>query len=123
MRRTITLSEYLDEARAQGFESNLYVLHVCPACKTEQSAKDLIDAGAGANFDEVEKYLGFSCVGRFTKDKGCDWTLGGLFQIHELVVVDAAGVEYPRFELADVKQGKSSKDQMELRQLNKETDQ
>ena len=60
--------------------------------------------------DEVEKYLGFSCFGRWTHQKpppkekgtqhGCNWTLGGLFQCHDLEVVTPDGKKHPRFELA-----------------------
>jgi len=51
-------------------------------------------------FEEIEKYLAFSCVGRFDPDKGCDWTMGGLFQLHELEVVTEDGKHNPRFEVA-----------------------
>ena len=69
----------------------------CPMCKTLQSAKDLINAEVGANLDEVEKYLAFSCVGRWDKNKGCNWTLGGLLQIHELEILTKDGKKHPRF--------------------------
>lgn len=107
--KTQTLEEYHAGLKAQGVP----IVHCamrCPMCGTIQSAQDLIDVGAGKNFDEVEKYLGFSCVGRWThqnpppKEKGaqhgCNWTLGGLFQCHELVVVTPDGKNHPRFELA-----------------------
>jgi hypothetical protein len=29
--------------------------------------------------------------------RGCDWTLGGLFTIHELIVVDEDGKDNPLF--------------------------
>ena len=75
---------------------------------TVQSGQDLIDAGAGEDFEEVQKYLAFSCVGRWTgagsalrketeEGKGCDWTLGGLFQLHDFVVIDEDGKEHPHF--------------------------
>ncbi len=78
-------------------------------CKCLQTAQDLIDAGAGKDLDEVERYLGFSCVGRFTgaasprsKPDGrpCNWTLGGLFSVHRFEVVTPDGKAHPRFELA-----------------------
>jgi hypothetical protein len=81
----------------------------CPMCDTIQSATDLIAAGAGKNFDEIEKYLGFSCVGRWTHEKpppakkgtqqGCNWTLGGLFRTHKLTVTTPDGKAHARFEL------------------------
>lgn len=57
---------------------------ICPSCKTVQTPQDLIDAGAGKDIEEVNGFIGFSCVGRWNKDKGCNWTLGGLFKCHEL---------------------------------------
>lgn len=59
-------------------------LFVCPQCETPQSMLDLVEVGVSR--DKVTDYIGFSCIGRFTKDKGCDWTLGGLFHIHKLEV-------------------------------------
>lgn len=53
--------------------------------------------------------LGFSCVGRFTQagpprrkpdGRPCNWTLGGLFKLHTLEVVDEEGQAHPLFELA-----------------------
>lgn len=95
--RKMTLAEFHAAIKAQGHDRVEDVTFKCPRCGTLQSGQDLIDAGAGRDFDEVEKYVGFSCVGRFDPSKGCDWTLGGLFQLHELVVITEDGVEHPRF--------------------------
>jgi hypothetical protein len=90
---------------------------ICPRCGTVQSARDLIAAGAGADFDAVSKYLGFSCVGRFTgagsprktpDGKPCNWTLGGLFALHKLEVVTPDGKRHPRFELASPEQAQTN---------------
>lgn len=91
------LDEFHAAIKSQNKERIEDVTFRCPRCGTLQSAQDLIGAGAGKNIDEVEKYLAYSCVGRFDPAKGCDWTLGGLFQIHELVVVLPDGSEHPRF--------------------------
>jgi hypothetical protein len=108
--RRLTISEFHAEIRAQGVSSREHVAFRCVMCGTIQSGRDFIRAGAGASFAEVERFLGFSCIGRFTDagpplrpakaNAGCDWTLGGLFRIHRLVVIDERGVEHPRFELA-----------------------
>lgn len=71
----------------------------CPKCGEPQSAEDLV--AAGVDQADIEKYLGFSCVGRFTENKGCNWTLGGLFQIHELEIETDDGEKHPRFDLAE----------------------
>lgn len=107
--RTMTLAQFHEACGAQGV-SREHLAFKCPICSTVQSATDLIAAGAGTTFDEVEKYLGYSCVGRFTKagpwqkdeppGRGCDWTLGGLFQLHRLEVVTPEGKACPVFELA-----------------------
>jgi len=93
---TMTLEEFKQAIRAQGVPI-IDVNFECPKCKTLQSANDLIKAGAGKDFDEVEKYLAFSCVGRWDKTKGCNWTLGGLFKIHDLEVITPDGEKHPRF--------------------------
>lgn len=110
---TKTYAEFVDMIRAQGVSENTDAVFVCPACKTHQSAHDLIAAGAGADFDTVQGFLGFSCVGRFTgagsprrepDGKPCNWTLGGLFRIHALEVVTEDGTRHPHFEPATPEQ-------------------
>lgn len=103
--RSISLSDFHSELKAQGVKREDLAFR-CPVCRTIQSARDLIAAGAGGSFDEVEKYIGFSCVGRFTNagparkvpdGKPCDWSLGGLLRLHDLAVMTDAG-ERPTFE-------------------------
>ncbi len=113
----LTWQQFQDQARAQGVSSREYIALICPACHTVQCAQDLIRAGAGekppetTSFETIVKYLGFSCVGRFTgagpakmdapPGKGCDWTLGGLFHIHELEIILPDGKRQMSFTLAD----------------------
>jgi hypothetical protein len=113
--KTMTLDEFKTAVLAQGVPHE-HIAMVCPMCGTIQSGADLIAAGAGADFDAVEKYLGFSCVGRFTgaesprkKPDGepCNWTLGGLFTLHKLEVVTPDGNRHPRFELASPDEAKA----------------
>ena len=92
----MTLEAYHKAIKAQGVPI-LQVQFRCPRCGTPQCAQDLIDAGAGKTLDEVEKYLAFSCVGRWNSEKGCDWTLGGFFQIHDVEVITPDGKSHPRF--------------------------
>lgn len=110
--KTITLEEYKTTLKAQGITKSVDAVFVCPMCGTLQSAHDLIAAGAGADLDAVEKYLAFSCIGRFThgmpppekkemgSQVGCNWTLGGLLGLHVLEVVTPDGKKHPRFEPA-----------------------
>lgn len=95
---------------AQGV-ARIDLAFVCPLCRTVQSMRSLIATGKLANETEAERYIGFSCIGRFTnagppaKDKppggGCNWTLGGLLQLHEMVVIDEQGERRPYFAIAD----------------------
>ena len=114
--KTLTLAEFHAGLKAQGVPIEHCAMR-CPMCGTTQSAQDLIAAGAGKNLDEVEKYLGFSCVGRWTHQKpppkekgtqhGCNWTLGGLFKCHDLIVVMPDGSKCPRFELCTREEAKA----------------
>ena len=106
--KTLTVEQFQAALKAQGVQRDDLAL-VCPMCATVQSPKDLMAAGAGSTIDEVEKYLGFSCVGRWTEapsprkepdGQPCNWTLGGLFALHKLEVVTPDGKKHPRFELA-----------------------
>lgn len=114
--RCITIPEFHKELEAQDVDPHREDLaFICPMCNTVQSARWLIMAGAGDKFEDVEKFLGWNCVGRWTnagpyrkagpQHVGCDWTLGGLFRLHTLEVEDPAdGKKYPRFEVATKEQ-------------------
>ncbi len=105
---TMTLNEFADALKAQGVPRE-HLAFRCPMCGTVQSAADLIAVRAGDDFDAVEKYLAFSCVGRWTNagpppatrdsgGRGCNWTLGGLLSLHQLeVLTEDDGKRHPRF--------------------------
>ncbi len=104
----LTLEQFHAACKAQAPSHDLIVFK-CPACQTLQTGRDLIAAGAGPDFSSIEKYLGFSCIGRFIgapsprqqpDGNPCNWTLGGLFQIHRLTVITPDGARHPHFELA-----------------------
>lgn len=113
---TLTLDQFQSTLKAQGVP-RLHLALICPVCGTVQSPADLIAAGAGASFEEVETKFGFSCIGRFTqagpwrKDeppgRGCDWTLGGLFRLHKLEVIGPDGKAHPFFEIASPDQAQA----------------
>jgi hypothetical protein len=107
--KRLSIPEFHAELKAQGVSAREHFAFRCPMCKTVQSGRDLIAAGAGSTFDEVERFVGFSCVGRFKgaasprrepDGNPCDWTLGGLFRLHSLEVIDEDGNAHPRFDLA-----------------------
>jgi hypothetical protein len=114
--KRMTVEEFHAALKAQGMTSREDFAFVCPLCKCVQSARDLIQAGAGADFESIEKYLAFGCVGRFTGAKSprakpdgkpCDWTLGGFFRLHRLEVITEDGQAHPRFELATPEQAQA----------------
>lgn len=102
---SMTLEEFQAACKAQA-PSNDLIVFCCPMCKTLQTGRELMVA-LEKPFEEVERYLGFSCIGRFTgagsarkPPDGCNWTLGGLFKLHEFEVVTPDGRGHPRFALA-----------------------
>lgn len=107
---TMTVEQFRTAIKEQGVSQRELVCFVCPMCGTVQNGADLIAAGAGSKMDDVENHLEFSCLGRFshrlppykTKGKaiGCNWTLGGLFSLHTLEVIDDSGNRHPHFAVA-----------------------
>lgn len=93
----LTLDEWKLKGRSLfGENSNLWKFK-CASCGGIQSLQDFIDAG-------IEEPLGifyFSCIGRWVKGRGCDWTLGGLFQIHTTEVIGENGKNVAVFEFAE----------------------
>lgn len=111
----LLVADFKALVHAQDVEVEDYAF-ICPMCRTVQSARDLIRAGAGADFEAVRQYVGFSCVGRWTNagspraepdGKPCNWTLGGLFTTHKLEVIDDSGKYHPHFEVATPEQAKA----------------
>ncbi|ANP79344.1 hypothetical protein A134_23245 [Vibrio crassostreae 9CS106] len=102
--------EFYGVATKRFGDSMLDWAFVCPLCGTRQTIGELSEAlgydldeikANKALPDEVRKYIGFSCLGRFNQgEKGCDWTLGGLFKIHTTEVISEDGEPKPIFELA-----------------------
>lgn len=113
----ITVEQARERFREQGVSSERHIAFLCPICGTVQSMASLV--AAGAKPESVERYVGFSCEGRFSgagpwprptdkspkavtrrATRGCDWTLGGLFSLHKLEVTTADGKVQPSFEIA-----------------------
>ena len=111
--KRMTVEEFHAALKAQGVPNQEHFAFVCPMCETIQSARSLIRANAGKTFEDVEKLLAYSCVGRFTgaasprkepDGKPCNWTLGGLLRVHKFEVTTPDGKHHPRFELASPEQ-------------------
>ena len=69
----------------------------CPNCQETQTAQDFITAGV----ESPENKFYYSCIGRWVSNRGCNWTLGGLFQIHQTEIITETGDKVPVFEFAD----------------------
>lgn len=126
---TLTIEQFHQRLKAQGVTSRKHVAFKCPICGTVQSIASL--KAAGASDETAEKIIGFSCEGRLTnagpaaaagakdaksiarrKVRGCDWTLGGLFRLHEMEVIDEAGERHPRFAIATPDQAQQLEQQI-----------
>jgi hypothetical protein len=70
---------------------------VCPNCKGKQSLQDFLDA----KVENPDSKVFFSCIGRYVKGRGCDWTLGGLLKVHTTTVIKN-GQPHPVFEMATI---------------------
>jgi hypothetical protein len=102
--------EFTARCREQGVPRE-HVAFRCVVCGTVQSVASL--EAAGLDPEDAEQTVGFSCVGRKTgagpwdpkregRDRrpGCDWTLGGLFAIHDLEITGPGGGTRASFRLA-----------------------
>jgi len=97
-RRTITFAEWQAEG-TEKFGDDMHKWRFkCPVCEETQSFREFVDA----RVDNPDAKFYFSCIGRWVKDRGCDWTLGGLFRIHKTEVIDPEGTTIAVMEFADV---------------------
>ena len=91
-RRTITREQWIAEGEALFGKDVRKWRFVCPRCKHVQSGESVIAHNPGLSrgepSDAISDWIYFSCEGRHTPKYGCDWTLGGLFQIHTVEVID-----------------------------------
>jgi len=69
----------------------------CPQCGNVQSFRDFEGL-----VEDPSSVFYFSCIGRWKKGVGCDWTLGGLFRIHEVEITTEDGTVVPSFEFAEI---------------------
>jgi hypothetical protein len=61
----------------------------CPSCGHEQSHNEA--KARKPDIGDTSGWIYFACEGRHTPSVGCDWTLGGLLQIHALEVIEESG--------------------------------
>lgn len=68
----------------------------CPSCGETQTLKEFEDN----NVEDAESKFYYSCIGRWVKDRGCKWTLGGLFKIHKTEVITPDNNKIPVMEFS-----------------------
>ncbi len=102
-RRTLDHEEWIAEARSKFGDDAREWQFICPRCNTVQGVPDFEKAGLSRA--DLDRYLAFSCIGRFADGIGCDWTLGGLLTIHALEVEFEDGTKRPTFEFAPTHEG------------------
>lgn len=91
--KTSSLEEWKSEAKNRYGENSDDWKFECPHCHQTQSKRDFKD-----NDVEPEGRFYFSCIGRWVEGRGCNWTLGGLFQIHTREVIAEDGSKVPVFD-------------------------
>lgn len=78
----------------------------CPSCGHVQSTGEVLQRHPTLDRNSIKEWIYFNCEGRQWACKGkkpqlgCDWTLGGLFQIHKVEVVTPDGKSIQAFEFA-----------------------
>jgi len=94
MCKTLTMEEWISKGEELfGKDKKLWKFK-CVNCGEAQTYNDF----AEAKVENPENYIHFSCIGRFVEGRGCDWTLGGLLQLHKQEVVTDDGNKVPTFE-------------------------
>ena len=102
--------------RKQISEAELYAILEAQGVPQKHCAFKCVGCGHVQSFASFERYMPledtykyayFSCEGRVDKSRGCDWTLGGLFQIHKLEIVAEGGEIVPCFEPATPEEAKA----------------
>jgi hypothetical protein len=93
----LTIAEWREIAKPKFGEDIKNWKFKCCGCGQSQSLQDFIEA----KIEKAEEKFFFSCIGRWVKDRGCDWTLGGLFTIHKTEVINEDGKPIPVFEFEE----------------------
>lgn len=93
---TMTLEQWREKAVSLFGKDPLDWKFKCVRCGHVQKGRDFKRL-----VENPMDFAFFSCIGRWKEDVGCDWTLGGLLQIHEVEVVTEKGEKVPSFEFAD----------------------
>jgi hypothetical protein len=92
----INYEDWISELKSRFGEDSKKWAFKCPNCGNVQTVQDFVDNG----LEEYKDYVYFNCIGRYIKDKGCDWTMGGLLKINKVSVMKDAKI-FHVFEMVD----------------------
>lgn len=95
--KTITLEEWRALAEPKYGKDIKSWKFKCASCGETQTLQEFIDYG----IPEADTRFFFSCIGRWVKERGCKWTLGGLLSIHTTEVISQEGEKIAVFEFAN----------------------
>lgn len=101
-RKTYTHAAWMAEAISRFGEDTGKWRFVCVSCGHVQSIDGIRERSPGRDFKLVVSQAPFACEGRWNPDVGCDWSLGGLFQLHTVEVVYRDGTVAPTFDFEEV---------------------
>ncbi len=82
---TMTFEEWMKKGEELFGEDKKNWRFKCPACGNTQTIAEFIKLGL-----DKDKILGifyYSCIGRWDKTQGCDYTTGGLFNISPIKII------------------------------------
>lgn len=94
--RTISVEKWREKGKELYGEDAKKWKFRCPMCGHIQTAEDF----RNNNLDPDGRVY-YSCIGRWVRGSGCDWTLGGLLTVHTLEIITEDGNKVPVFEFAD----------------------
>ena len=94
---TMSHAEWWDKGKELFGEDFNKWRFVCAHCGEVQTMEDF----AEAEIEKGNQKVFFSCIGREVVGRGCDWTLGGFFQIHTAEVIKGDGTKVPVFRFDD----------------------
>jgi len=95
----MTYEEWINKAKKLFGKDSYNWKFKCPSCGHIQSINSMVEHNPSLNPEDIQNSVYFNCEGRINEGYGCDWTLGGLFQVHK-VEVNFKGKIVPVFEFA-----------------------
>jgi len=82
----LVYKEWIEKAKELFGKDSYNWKFKCPSCGHVQSINSMLKHTPSLKADDIVNMVFFNCEGRYNEKYGCDWTLGGLFQIHKVEV-------------------------------------